>query len=261
MSRFHRLPMFLRLGPLAVAAALVAVLAMTTLDGAQRADADHPNPGLQCESALTSHLVCVSLDPQTGSNTVGDVHTVIATVTTDIDGQPVADEDLYIFVIKGPNAGERIHARTDAAGEVALTYTGDGGPGTDQMGTEVCLSDGCSSFVDDFINGCIEDEASQDECVNTFFNDPTCEGEVQDSFLCDNATKDWVAATAAPTPTPSASPTAAPATAAPAAELPSTGGTPSAGGSGSLPWLATLAGVLAATLITGGWYARRNLLG
>jgi hypothetical protein len=250
--------MSLALGLLAVVAVLVAVLAMTTLDGVPRADADHPDPGLQCGSSIP--IECVSLDPQTGSNTVGDVHTVIATVTTDADGQPVEGVDLYIFVIKGPNAGERIQALTNAAGEVALTYTGDGGLGTDQMGTEACLSDGCSFDVDGFIDDCIKDEASQDNCVNTFFVDPTCNGSVEDSFLCHNATKDWVAATATPTPTPSPSPTPAPSAAAPAAGLPSTGGTPSDGGSGSLPWLATLAGVFAATLIAGGWYARRHLL-
>jgi len=47
---------------------------------------------------------------------------------------------------------------------------------------------------------------------------------------------------------------------APPAELPASGGAASDGGSGSLPWLAALAGIVGASLVAGGWYARRRWL-
>jgi hypothetical protein len=57
-----------------------------------------------------------------------------------------------------------------------------------------------------------------------------------------------------PTP-PSPTPTTAPSEAAPAAELPSTGGTPLDGGSISLLWLAAIAGVMALAASGGAWFA------
>ncbi len=212
---------------------------------------------VQCKD-LGEEIVCISLDPKTGSNTVGDVHTVTATVTTDnpVAGTPVEGLDLYIFVIKGPNAGERIGpGLTDANGQVALTYTGDGGVGTDQMGTEACFN-GCGS-VDAFIDGCVE---NPDPCVDTFFNNPTCDGSVGDDFVCDFATKAWVAAAATPTSTPQPSPTSTPVpTEAAPAGLPPTGGTPSDGGSSALPWLATVVGGLALMGAGSGlWLARQR---
>jgi hypothetical protein len=199
---------------------------------------------LQCVD-LSQHreeqgIACISLEPKTGSNTVGDIHTVTATVTTD-DGQtPLQGIDLYIFVIDGPNAGERIRGVTDADGKLTLTYTGDGGVGTDQMGTEACLN-GCGS-VDGFIDGCVADP---DHCVDTFFNNPTCGGSVGDQYICDNATKDWTAAvlTAVQTPTPTVLP----------ATLPITGfgdpGDPA--GSSGFPWTAAIAAAIGAIALMG----------
>ena len=83
----------------------------------------------------------------------------------------------------------------------------------------------------------------------TFFVDPTCDGDVDDDYVCDFATKDWLDAT--PTPTPTAAPTPTPSpTSAPAAELPSTGGDGPTDGSATLPWLAAIAGAL--VLMAGG---------
>ncbi len=254
MSRFLRLPTFLALGLLAVVAVLVAA---TTLGGGQSAHAGVFEETLQCKDidGEVPEIVCISLDPKTGSNTVGDVHTVTATVTTDnpVAGTPVEGLDLYIFVIKGPNTGEQIGpGLTDANGQVALPYTGDGGVGTDQMGTEACFN-GCGFNVDAFIDGCV---ANPDPCVDTFFNNPTCDGSVGDDFVCDFATKAWVAAAATPTSTPQPSPTSTPVpTEAAPAGLPPTGSTPSDGGSGSLPWLAAIAGVVALTGSASAWFA------
>jgi len=242
MSRYLGFPSFSLLALLAVVVALVAV---TTVGGVQRAHAQDPL-GLECKDIgqAAPQIACISLDPETATNTVGDVHTVTATMSTD-DGQtPLEGIDLYIFVIKGPNAGERVRGFTDASGQVVLTYTGDGGAGSDQMGTEACFQ-GCGN-VDPYIDGCVADP---DPCVNTFFNDPTCDGAVDDEYVCDFATKDWVQPT--PTPTPTAAPTPTPSpTSAPAAELPSTGGDGPSDGSATLPWLAAIAGAL--VLMAGG---------
>ena len=261
MSRSIRLPTFLALGLLAVGAVLVAALATaTTLGGGQSAHAGIQQDTLQCKAG--EETVCISLDPKTGSNTVGDVHTVTATVTTDnpVAGTPVEGLDLYIFVIKGPNAGERIGpGLTDANGQVALTYTGDGGVGTDQMGTEACFDGGCGN-VDGFIGGCVE---NPDPCVDIFFNNDTCDGSPGDRFVCDFAEKDWVAAAATATATPAASPTTTPAvlaaTATPTpATLPESGGTPSDGGSSTVPGLLAIAGALAVMSAGGLWLAHQR---
>jgi len=66
-----------------------------------------------------------------------------------------------------------------------------------------------------------------------------------------------------PTPTPTATPTstATPTPtqeAAPAEELPATGGQPPDGGSSGLPWLAVIAGAIAVTSAGGFWFARRR---
>ena len=63
-------------------------------------------------------------------------------------------------------------------------------------------------------------------------------------------------ATPTPMPTPTATPTPTPVpTEAAPAGLPPTGGTPSDGGSGSLPWLAAIAGVMALTGSARAWFA------
>ena len=70
------------------------------------------------------------------------------------------------------------------------------------------------------------------------------------------------AATATPTPTPTPSPTPTPTpVVAEVVQLPTTGGTPSDGGSSALPWLAAIAGVIAAMSGGGLWlaYQRRRV--
>ena len=219
--------------------------------------------GLQClEKYNEVQDICVSLEPKTDSNTVGDEHTVTASLSLFENGVPMdplvgqlEGISLYIFVIKGPNAGERINDVTDSEGKLALVYTGAGGEGTDKIGTEVCLDEqGCTFGVDAFIDGCLEDP---DPCVFTFFEHPTCEGSVDDQFLCDFAEKDWtgavLAATPTPTPTPTPSPT--PTAVAGVVQLPTTGGTPSDGGPGALPWLAAIAGAIALIGSGSAWFA------
>ena len=158
----------------------------------------------------------ITLDPATDTNTVGDDHTVTATVTSDPDG-PVADVPVD-FVVTGQN-DDIGSDTTDVNGQADLTYTGDGGAGTDTI--EACVVD----FPE----------------------------------LCATAAKTWVVA---PTPTPTPTPTALAATATPTptptpavaevTQLPSTGGTPSDGGSSALSWLAAIAGAIALIAASGG---------
>ena len=108
------------------------------------------------------------------------------------------DADVEFEVTAGPNAGDTGTDDTDGNGEATFTYTGDGGTGTDT------------------IQACVVDFPE----------------------VCDNATKDWVAATPTTTPTPTPA-------SAPAGQLPATGGTPSDGGSSALPWLVAIVGSLA----------------
>ncbi len=166
-----------------------------------------PAASLQCQvlAPVTDQPgeACISLTPKAATNTVGEDHTVIATVT--VDGLPWPGVCLYIVVIQGPGMGEHITGFTDSAGELRLTYTGSG-PGTDMIGTEAALiSSSCSGFI----APCLASPAS---CVDIFFNNPTCDGAPDDQWLCDYGTKEWQAPTAtpSPTPTPTASPTPTP---------------------------------------------------
>ena len=247
------------LGGLLVVATFLSVLAGYSLAGdTGTARAGTATETLQCadlDFAEEPGQACIALDPQTATNTVGDTHTITATISQVVDDnpvQPLADIPLYIFVIKGPNAGERVLGVSDANGQVALTYTGDGGAGSDMFGTEACLegSNFCSA-ADGFIDSCVADP---DPCVDTFFNDPTCDGSPGDEFICDNATKDWEAAQTAPSPTPQ--PTSAGDTAMPTA-LPSTGtGMSTQQGGVSGPWLiAALTLAAAAALGGAAWFA------
>jgi len=104
----------------------------------------------------------ISLDPPTATNTIGEDHTVIATIN-DFFGDPSPDVDVTFEVIDGPNAGDTGAGTTDADGEATFTYTGDGGAGTDT------------------IEACFLDEQEQEHC--------------------DTATKTWVAPEPTPTAT------------------------------------------------------------
>ena len=188
---------------LAVLGALIAVLGAISLLNTQEADAGVVNPTLQCQdldelvSGGEANVACVVLSPKTDTNTVGEQHIVTATVT--LDGEPFPDVCLYILVIQGPDMGQQISGVTDSAGELRLTYNGSG-PGTDMIATEVAL---VSNPCDSFIEPCLADPES---CVETFFEHPTCEGGSNDQYLCDNATKDWIAPTSTPTPAPTGTP-------------------------------------------------------
>ncbi|MFQ6019550.1 MAG: hypothetical protein ACE5KW_02215, partial [Dehalococcoidia bacterium] len=238
--------------------------------------------------------VCLSLDPQTDTNTMGDEHTVTATITFTLSGEPVEGDlsglPVLIFVFDGPNAGESISGDTDPAGQLALTYTGDGGPGTDTIGAVACIEVELQ-IAEDLItseevraqNGvdCALDAGGIEECIAdpesclAFLTDPDVEDDCteREQFICDVATKEWVepepapapvalAAVQAPTPTPTPKPVALGTAQAPAA-LPASGsGDPlESAGSGGLPWAAAIAAAIGFPALMGaGAVARRRAL-
>ncbi len=78
----------------------------------------------------------ITLDPPTDTNTVGEDHTVTATVLQ--EGAPL-DAGVEFEVTAGPNAGDSGTDDTDGNGEATFTYTGDGGAGTDTI--QACVVD------------------------------------------------------------------------------------------------------------------------
>ncbi len=78
----------------------------------------------------------ITLDPPTATNTVGEDHTVTATVKE--EGDPL-DADVEFEVTAGPNTGDSGTDDTDGNGEATFTYTGDGGAGTDTI--QACVVD------------------------------------------------------------------------------------------------------------------------
>jgi hypothetical protein len=159
----------------------------------------------------------ITLDPPSDTNPVGEDHTVTATVE---EGGVPLDADVEFVVTAGPNAGDSGTDDTDGNGEATFTYTGDGGAGTDT------------------IQACVVDFPE----------------------LCATATKTWVEPTPTPTPTPLAAtatptPTPTPTPVVLAAALPTTGGAPSDGGSGALPWLVAIAGAIALIGSGSAWFA------
>jgi hypothetical protein len=68
--------------------------------------------------------------PFGADRTVGETHTLTVQVF-DVDGLPVAGSPVSFEVLDGPNEGETGSGTTDATGQVALGYVGDGGPGVD----------------------------------------------------------------------------------------------------------------------------------
>jgi hypothetical protein len=203
---------------------------------------------------LEEGLWCVSLDPETATNTVGDEHTVTATVT--FDGEPLNDILVDVTVFDGPNVGDFDVGLTNASGQFSFTYTGDGGPGTDFIGA-------CDI---DELGECVE-PVTFDEATKTWVEPTPTPTDTSTPAATPTPTPTLAGlpialppATATPTPTPTttalaatptptATPTSAPTTVLEAAQLPRTGGTPSDGG--GLPWLAIAAGALA--LISGGF--------
>jgi hypothetical protein len=171
----------------------------------------------------------IDLTPSAATNIVGTTHTVTATALDGKPPVPAIGVQVKFAVTSGPNVGasgtcsSNADCTTDANGQVSFTYTGDGGVGTDTIS---------ASFV--------------------------TTREVTESTLVQK-TWELPPPTATPTPTPTvlaatATPTPAPTVAA----LPSAGGTPSDGGSGTLPWLAAIAGAIALIGSGGAWFAHQR---
>jgi len=248
----------------AVTAALVVVVGLML---SQTAHASQPGPVPQCIFEFAA--VCISLDPETDSNTTGTNHTVTATVTVDDEPFPPEASDgeveVAIIIFQGPNTyhdPDNLDALTTGAinanGQLSLTYVGDGGPGTDTIGAVGCVEELfvgagvseasgvqgtlCGEAIGPFIDLCVVDP---EECLLALTaSEGVC--ALEGFVFCDVATKDWVEPT--PTLAPSATPTVTP-TAAPAAALPSTGGDPT--DSSAFPLVGAIALVLGAVAILG----------
>ena len=74
----------------------------------------------------------ITLEPPSQTHPAGTTATVTAKVT-DIEGKPVAGEEVSFEVTSGPNAGRTGSATTDASGEATFTYTGSLSAGTDSV--------------------------------------------------------------------------------------------------------------------------------
>lgn len=181
-------------------------------------------------SAHGTIVYFVQASPASATNVVNTDHTITATATDSVSGNPLVGYGVnFVVQAGGPNQGATGQGTTDANGQATFTYTGSGGPGTDTI--QVCI----------------------------FFPliNRTAQG-LQAPLDCDNVTKTWINPTPTPSPSPPSptlAPTAAPTstpTLAPAA-LPPTGS--QRGGGSSLPWaaaavfvaagLASLAGIVA----------------
>ena len=78
--------------------------------------------------AAPADVTDISVDPSSDTNGVNTVHAMTATVA------PVEAGVLVRFrVFSGPNAGDTGSNSTDVNGEAVLSYTGDGGVGTDTV--------------------------------------------------------------------------------------------------------------------------------
>jgi VCBS repeat-containing protein len=75
--------------------------------------------------------VQLELLPESATNPTGTNHTVTAVYT--LDGFPLQGKYIRIIVDSGPNAVIIHDSFTDAEGKATLTYTGDGGAGTDKI--------------------------------------------------------------------------------------------------------------------------------
>jgi hypothetical protein len=74
----------------------------------------------------------ISLAPLSDTNTVGDSHTVTATVSVAGSGNPVVNTPVTFTVVLGPNALLSGSALTDGNGHASFTYT-SGSQGTDTI--------------------------------------------------------------------------------------------------------------------------------
>jgi len=73
----------------------------------------------------------VTLAPTTGTNTVGETHTLTATVRDD-EGEPLGEVPVTFRVSEGPNAGATGEATTDEAGQASWSYSSSKS-GTDEI--------------------------------------------------------------------------------------------------------------------------------
>jgi hypothetical protein len=251
------------LRPLAFAATFIAAaMFLGVLTGPEPAGAAQV-----CESIDTEEW-CTSLSPDPDTNPVGASHTV----TLDMTHPAGAVDTMAILVYSGPNAGESI-VGTPTPGDpdlgshsLSLTYTGDGGTGTDQIIGIVCTDVSvCNNMVQCMVNDPACAQTVQGDCTVNNFNTLTrlagggvSAGVTGICFGDATASKAWQSETAPPSasPTPSVgaggqspSPTPTP------AGLPATGG--SAGdNSGPGAWVIALAAAVVAT--AGGFFAVRR---
>jgi hypothetical protein len=75
----------------------------------------------------------LSLAPAEASGTIGNEHSVAATLT-DTQGEPISDAEVTFTVVDGPNEGVTGSAETDAEGQATFTYLGEA------VGTDVIVA-------------------------------------------------------------------------------------------------------------------------
>ncbi|MEX1253935.1 MAG: hypothetical protein WEE64_06295 [Dehalococcoidia bacterium] len=149
---------------------------------------------------------CLTLDPAEDTNPVGSDHTVTAEVTG--DSEPLVEVGTLILVADGPNAGENVVGFTDSNGELGLTYTGDGGAGTDIIGALACLDCGdAEAYLQGFAEKCI---SIPEKCAGFFEGCDQLKVSLEEAgpviatvgaTLCVSATKVWEEAEETPSPT------------------------------------------------------------
>jgi hypothetical protein len=73
----------------------------------------------------------IVLDPPQAVNDVGTTHTITAIVQ--VEGEAVSNTDVVFTVTAGPNRGKTETITSDGNGQAIFTYTGDQGPGSDEI--------------------------------------------------------------------------------------------------------------------------------
>jgi hypothetical protein len=107
----------------------------------------------------------IVLAPDSATNPVDTTHTVTATVVNTL-GQPIVGRTVSFTVISGPNVGASGSDVTNAAGQASYTYSGSGGPGTDQIQ---------ASFVDDTGATITSNIVTKTWVLNECSNDAECD--------------------------------------------------------------------------------------
>jgi len=116
----------------AVDRALLFVLAFLSMFAAAPLWASTPE-----RTAEATVVAIVQATPQSATNVVNTDHTITATATDSLSGNPLVGYDMTFDVLTGPNAGASGSGVTDANGQATFTYTGSGGVGTDDI--EACV--------------------------------------------------------------------------------------------------------------------------